>query len=98
MSVIDIGIIIFILFGFILGFKRGFTTEIVKALGGVLVVVLAFILKNPLSIFLYEHLPFFNFGFLKGAAILNIFIIWGISVYHLCGHFSAYFEAFNDGY
>ena len=32
MNVIDIGIIIIILFGAVLGFKRGFTKELVKAL------------------------------------------------------------------
>ena len=47
MNIIDIGIIILLAFGAIIGFKRGFTTELVKALSFVLVVVLAFIfIKN----------------------------------------------------
>ncbi|MEG2322299.1 MAG: CvpA family protein [Bacilli bacterium] len=74
MNIIDIGIVIFILFGAVLGFKRGFTKELVKALGFILIVVLAYYLKNPLSVLMYEHLPFFDFGFLKGAAVLNILL------------------------
>lgn len=72
MNVIDIGIVIILLFGALIGFKRGFTNELVRTLGFILVIILAFLLKNPLSTFLYEHLPFLNFGFLKGVAILNI--------------------------
>lgn len=74
MNIIDIGIIIILLFGAILGFKRGFTNELVRAIGFILIIVIAYLFKNPLSIFMYEHLPFFSFGFLKGAAILNILL------------------------
>lgn len=74
MNIIDIGIIVFILFGAIIGFKRGFTKELVKCLGFILVVVLAFIFKNKLSILFYENLPFFSIGILKGASIINIIV------------------------
>lgn len=74
MNIIDIGIVVFLAFGAILGFKRGFTNELVKTVGLVVIVVIAFLFKAPLSNILYEHLPFFNFGFLKGAAILNILV------------------------
>ncbi len=72
MNVIDIGIIIFILFGALTGFKRGFTKEVIKTLGFIAIVVLAYFLKNPLSIFFYEHLPFLKFGIFKGIEVLNI--------------------------
>ena len=71
---LDIIIIIFILFGAILGFKRGFTNELVNAIGLIVVIVLAYIFKNPVSTILYENLPFFKFGILKNIEILNILI------------------------
>jgi len=74
MNIIDIGIIVIILFGAILGFKRGFTKELVKALGFIAVIVVAYFVKNPLSILMYENLPFFSFGFLKNVEILNILV------------------------
>ena len=74
MNILDIAIIIFILFGALVGFKRGFTRELVEAVGFILVVVLAYVLKNPLSVFLYEHFPFFKIGILKGIEILNILV------------------------
>lgn len=74
MNVLNIGIIIFILFGAVLGFKRGFTKEVVKAAGFLIIVVLAYLLKNPLSVLLYEHLPFFHIGILKGVEVLNILV------------------------
>lgn len=74
MNILDIGIVIFILFGAVLGFKRGLTNELVKTVGFIVVVILAYFLKNPLSVLMYEHLPFFEFGILKNVEILNILI------------------------
>jgi len=75
MSVLDIIIIVAILLGAYVGFKRGLTTQLVSTVGVILVVVLAFILKNPVSQFMYENLPFFDFGgLLKGLPVLNIFV------------------------
>ncbi len=73
MNIIDAAIILLLLLGAVIGFKRGFTKQILSFLGVFLVVILAFWLKNPVSIFLYEHLPFFKFGgVLKGVTVLNI--------------------------
>ena len=73
MNIIDIGIILFILSGAIIGLKRGFTKQLVSSIGFILIVILSFILKNPVSIFFYEHLPFFKFsGIIKGVTVLNI--------------------------
>lgn len=75
MNVIDIVIIILLALGFLLGFARGFTKELVNFLGLFVVLVLSFILKNPISIFFYKHLPFFNFGgIFKDITVLNILL------------------------
>ena len=74
MNVLNIGIIIFILFGAVLGFKRGFTKEVVKAAGFLIIVILAYFLKNPLSVLMYEHLPFLHIGILKGVELSLIHI------------------------
>lgn len=73
MNIVDAIIILFLLSGAVIGFKRGFTRELVSLIGFFAIVILAFILKNPVSIFLYTHLPFFKFGgILKGVTVLNI--------------------------
>ncbi len=73
MNIVDLIIIIVILFGAVIGFKRGFTKSLVSAVGLIAIVVIAFLLKNPVSTILYEHLPFFQFGgVIKGVTVLNI--------------------------
>ena len=73
MGIVDIIIIIFILMGALIGFKRGFTRELVSLCGIFAIVILSFLLKNPISSFLYEHLPFFGYaGIFKGVTVLNI--------------------------
>ena len=75
MNIIDIIIIIVLAFGFVLGFLRGFTKELVNFLGLFVVLILSFILKNPISVFLYKNLPFFNFGgIFKDITVLNILL------------------------
>lgn len=73
MSVVDVVIILFIIFGGILGFRRGAVKEFVAAIGFFVITVLAFLLKNPLSVLFYQNLPFFKFGgIFKGVTALNI--------------------------
>ena len=75
MNVVDILILIFLAFGALLGFKRGFTRELVSLIGIFAIIILAFILKNPVSIILYKNLPFFNFGgIFKDITVLNILV------------------------
>lgn len=75
LTIIDLLILILIAFSAILGFKKGFTKELVSFLGFFIIVVLAFILKNPISKIMYENLPFFTFGGLfKGVTALNILL------------------------
>lgn len=73
MNIIDVIIILFILSGAVIGFKRGFTRQLVSLVSFFAIIILAFMFKNPVSIFLYQHLPFFKFGgILKGVTVLNI--------------------------
>jgi uncharacterized membrane protein required for colicin V production len=75
MNIIDAIIILIILFCAVLGFKKGFTKELVSFLGFFIIVFAAFILKNPISKVLYDTLPFFSFGgFFKGVTALNIIL------------------------
>ena len=58
-----------------MGFKRGFTRELVSLIGTFAILILSFLLKNPISVFLYNNLPFFNFGgIFKDITVLNILL------------------------
>ena len=73
MHVVDFIIIILLLFGALIGFKRGTTRQLVSLVGTIAIIILAFLFKNQLSILFYENLPFFNlFGSIKGVTVLNI--------------------------
>lgn len=73
MNIVDIVILIFILFGGLIGWKQGFTKSLVNCVGYILVIVIAFVLKNPISDFFIVYLPFFDFfGLIKGLTVLNI--------------------------
>ena len=75
MNIIDGVIILILIIGAIIGFKRGLLPELVSLVSFILTVILAFILKNPLSEFLFTKLPFFKFvGVLKGVTIVNILL------------------------
>ena len=79
MNYVDIIIILFIICGGIIGFSRGVVKQAVMTIGMILVVVLAFLLKNPLSTFLYSRLPFLIFGILDEYAVMNILVYEFIS-------------------
>lgn len=75
MSAIDIVILLVLAFGALIGFKRGFTKELVSFVGFILVVIISFVLKDTVSVWFYQHLPFFKFGgVLKGVTALNILV------------------------
>lgn len=75
MNVVDVVILILLIFGALIGFKRGFTRELVSLVGIFVILILSFILKNPISVFLYNNLPFFNFGgIFKDMTVLNILL------------------------
>lgn len=75
MNYIDIAILIFLVFGAVLGFKRGFTNQLVRTVGFIIILVVAFNFKDIVSNFLYMNLPFFKFGgYFKGVSVINILV------------------------
>ena len=73
LNIVDAIIILIILLGGVVGFKEGVIKKTTSIVGLVLVVVLSFMLKNHLSVFFYENLPFLNlWGAFKGIQVLNI--------------------------
>ena len=80
MGLIDFLIIVFIITGGLLGFKNGFTKSVAKFLGLVIVLILSFLLKNPISLLLMSIGPFLPFGgLIKGVTVLNILLYEVIS-------------------
>jgi membrane protein required for colicin V production len=75
MSVVDIIILLMLGLGAVVGFARGFLRQTVKSIGGILVVILAFIFKGPFALFLIKTLPTFNFkGIFNGITSMNILV------------------------
>ena len=73
LNIVDIIIILIIGMGAIIGFKDGAIRRATSIVGLILVVILSFTLKNYLSVFFYENLPFFDlWGVFKGIQVLNI--------------------------
>lgn len=55
------------------GFRAGLLPTLVSLVGTFLVFILAFYIKQPISVLLYENLPFLNFaGIFKGVIAVNI--------------------------
>lgn len=89
MNIVDAIIFLIILMGAVIGFKNGVIRQTVSLVGFLLVIILAFLLKNPLSLWMYEHLPFFNFwGILKGVTVINILLYEVIAFLILVAIFS----------
>ncbi len=79
-NILDVIILLLIAFGAISGFKRGAIKSSVSFIGIILVIIVAYILKNPLANFMMKHLPFFDFGgTFKGVSVLNILIYEAIA-------------------
>lgn len=75
MDIVDVLIILFILAWGVIGFKRGFVKQTTKFVGFILILVIAFLLKNPVALYMYEKLPLFNFFRLfKGLEVFNILV------------------------
>ena len=72
-GIIDAIILLFILLGGVVGFKEGVIKKLTSVVGLVLVIVIAFMFKNKISVYFYENLPFLDFwGVFKGIQVLNI--------------------------
>jgi len=83
MNIIDVIIILFLIMGAILGFKRGAIKSFVSFIGLIIALILAAFLKNPVSSFMYEYFPFFDFeGIFKGVSVLNI-LLYEVLAYFL---------------
>ena len=79
-AIIDIILILVLVMGAIIGFKRGVIKSATMFIGAIIVIVLAYSLKNPVSKILYSFLPFFNFaGDFAGLTTLNIIIYEAIA-------------------
>lgn len=75
MNIVDLIIILIVITGILIGYKRGFTKELVCFCKFAFSLIIAFLFKNPLSKLMYENLPFFKFGgFFKGISALNIIL------------------------
>ncbi len=73
--IIAIVIVIFLVFEVINGYKKGFLESGIILLGSIILIIGSYILKNPLSVYLYTHLPFFKFdGLFRGISALNIIV------------------------
>ena len=79
-NVVDAIIILFLLTGAVLGFKRGAIQTLATLIGTILILIIAYYLKNPLSVFLYTYLPFFKLGgIFNGITVINILIYEAIA-------------------
>lgn len=74
-NLIDLIIVLLLLIGGVVGFKEGVIKKLTSFIGLFIVIILAFMLKNKLSIYFYENLPFLDlWGVFKGVQILNVII------------------------
>lgn len=75
LTIVDAIIILFLLMGAAIGFKRGVIKSATMFIGMIIVIIISYYLKNPLSKLMYTFLPFFEFsGSLQGVTVLNILI------------------------
>ena len=75
MNVVDVIIIALLILGGVAGFKASVIKKLTDFIGMFVVIILAFYLKNYISVIMYENLPFFNFfGLINGIDALNILL------------------------
>lgn len=75
LTILDSILILFLLCGAVLGFKKGAIKSLVALIGTLLIVVVAYYLKNPVAEILFKFVPFFKFGGAwAGLVTLNILL------------------------
>ena len=75
MNILDAVIIVVLIVGALSGFSRGMIREAVLLVGLVLVSVLAFYFRVPVSTYIYNNFPFFGLkGIFSGISAINILI------------------------
>ena len=76
MAIMDIVIILMLLLGAVLGFKKGFVKTLISFVGVFVVLILSFYLRTPIVNFMYKYCPFFNFD---GYSVWNVFLYESIA-------------------
>lgn len=80
LTIVDSILILFLLLGAVLGFKKGAIKSLVALVGTVVVVVVAYYLKNPVAELLLDYCPFLKFGGAwTGLVTLNILLYEAIA-------------------
>ena len=69
MNVVDIIILIFLCFGLIIGWKNGFTKQLVSAIGFIIAIILSYFLKDIVASMFFKYMPFLDFN---GVTVINI--------------------------
>ena len=73
--IINTIIVVVFLISLLVGYKKGFAEASIRFIISIISTVLAFIFKNPVSVYLYTNLPFFNLdGVFKGVSVINVLI------------------------
>lgn len=82
MNIVDYIIIGILLINAFKGFKDGLLPSVINLVGEFLIFLVAFYLKEPISVYLYENLPFFSFGgIFKGVVAINILFYEAIAYF-----------------
>lgn len=84
MNFIDIALGVILVYAAYKGWKTGGISSLINLVGTILVIVVSYFFKDPVSVFLYKNLPFFSFGGLfAGITSINIIVYEAIS-YLIC--------------
>ncbi len=77
---VDAILLLFLLCGAVLGFKKGAIKSLVALIGTIFLVVISYYLKNPVADILFKYCPFIKFnGAWEGLVTLNILLYEGIA-------------------
>lgn len=80
MNVLDLAVILFLIIGGYRGYKYGMFSSILALIGTVVIFVIAYYLKNPVSELMYTYLPFRDYGGLfTGVSSFNILVYEGFA-------------------
>ena len=88
LTIIDIIAVIIVALGGFIGFKRGLVKSVVSLVGLIIAFILAWILKGPISNFMYTNLPFIDFS--GSLSLINILIFEFIAFNGVLGHYLSY--------
>lgn len=76
MAIMDVVILLMLLLGAVLGFKKGFVKTLISFVGVFVVLILSFYLRTPIVNFMYKFFPFFKFD---GYYVWNVFLYESIA-------------------